>query len=107
MTNFYNDVNMICVLSHFKRDNILERLTFNDFDWSANDLVSIYLLFYGRGVYVFISFAWQLQRTLSKLVIGLLFVVHGEIVRLTISLWTLHLIVLSDDKLILIINNFI
>ena len=95
MTNFYNDVNMICEL-HGKAINfkmtifILDELTFNDLDGSADDLVPIHLLLDGRRIYVFISFARQLQRTLSKLVIGLLFIVHGQIVRLTISLWTLH-----------------
>jgi len=86
---------MICEL-HRKAINfkmtilILDELTFDDLDGSADDLVPIHLLLDGRRVYVFISFARQLQRTLSKLVIGLLFIVHGQIVRLTISLWTLH-----------------
>lgn len=66
-------------------------LTFNDFDWSPDNLVTVYLLFHRRRVYIFISFAWQLQWALSQVcTIGLVFIVHGQIVLLTMSLWTLH-----------------
>ena len=71
--------------------------TFDNFDWTTDDLVSIDLLLDWRCVDIFSVIAWELQRTLRKLSTWRLITVHCQIVLLTMSLRTLHLI-LSDVK---------